>query len=376
MKRVFCAFLMFMMLLPMAASAEQKYYTIGELKDQVTDRWTNAYETKWRTVTVDVQPTVPDVDKIPVMLLEVAYWVPESDQTVTWKAKSILRSDGLNTGRFGLYNGELIGYNNDIKYDIEANDYYPPFDTARKYAAGNDLTLGDVFTKLKEIQSQISNMFFGIDTDHISRLNINNVYEKGTKNPAFPGYYWMELRYTLHGIPLWGFAIDSVQESKPEEVQLPWIKIYFSMQGDQYYEMSGMLFQEKEVLTEDVPLCSVDQVIAALESEINAGHLRAVFSLDLGFAIYNEPGDTRKTGHMVYDVDKNYYAVPAWQCRCIYVDSEKKQIDEDNYSHPEMSMYYQPLYVNAQTGKLLDPLDNHLGCAAYQGFISWDQVQN
>ena len=375
MKRMFCAFLVFMMLLPIAASAEQKYYTIEELKDQVTDRWTGTYETKWRTITVDVQPTVPDVDKIPVMLLEVAYWFPELDQDVTWKAEPKLRSDGLNTGLFSLTNGKSVSSNNDKKYDIETEDYYPPFDSARQYAAGNDLTLGDVFAKIKEIQSQTGNMFFGIDTDHISRLNINNVYEKGTINPVFPGYYWMELRYTLHGVPLWGCAIESVRERKPQEVVLPLIHINFSMQGDHYYEMNGMILQEKEMYAEDVPLCSVDQVIVALESEITAGHLRAIFSLDLGFAIYNEPGDTRKTGHMVYDVDKNYYAVPAWQCRCIYVDLEKKQISEDNFTQPELSMYYQPLYVNAQTGKLLDPLDNHLGCASYQGFISWNDIQ-
>ena len=98
MKRILCVLLILMMLLPMAASAEQKYYTIGELKDQVTERWTNTYETKWRTITVDVQPTVPDVEKMPVIKVKPVIWLPEPNGEVEWTAEPVIWPNNMVSG--------------------------------------------------------------------------------------------------------------------------------------------------------------------------------------------------------------------------------------------------------------------------------------
>lgn len=63
-KKAFCFFLMLLMLPTMAASAEQEYYTIEELKEQVaelySDGWHETIQTKWRTIEINTPVIVPD----------------------------------------------------------------------------------------------------------------------------------------------------------------------------------------------------------------------------------------------------------------------------------------------------------------------------
>lgn len=373
MKRIICFFLMFMMLLPMAASAEQKYYTIGELKDQVTDRWTNTYETKWRTITVDVQPIVPDVEKMPVLKVEPVIWLPEANGEVEWTAEQLIWPNNMISGIFELKHGKLLA--DDKNADLEGDDYHFPLDLKRPYAAGNDLTVGDMVRKIKEILQQIKNRHFGIDTENLFWLKITNTYQKGTKIAKLPGYQWIDLMMTLRGIPILGHIKNS--KLNPQDKEMGLIgdgKLTFTMQSDDYYHLDGRMLQESEVIAEDVPLCSIDPVIAVLEKEINAGHIRAIYSLNLGLALFNEPGTTNKIGYVYskeYYQNTQYYAVPMWQCMCIYTESAKKQISQDIIEHPSLSMYYMPLYMNAQTGELINPMDNRLHCADYKGYIPW-----
>ena len=377
MKRILCVLLILMMLLPMAASAEQKYYTIGELKDQVTERWTNTYETKWRTITVDVQPTVPDVEKMPVIKVKPVIWLPEPNGEVEWTAEPVIWPNNMISGIFELKHGKALA---DIKNaDSEGDDYHFPLDLERPYAAGNDLTVGDMVRKIKEILPQIKNCHFGIDTENLFWLKITNIYQKGTRIAKLPGYQWIDVMMTLRGVPILGHVYNSVLNPKDGAMDLIGDgKLTFSMQSDDYYDLDGRMLQESEVIAEDVPLCSIDPVIAALEKEINAGHIRTIYSLNLGLALFNVPGTVNRINYVYskeYYQEIQYYAVPMWQCMCIYTESAKKQISQDIIEHPALSMYYMPLYVNAQTGELFDPTINKLNCSDYQGFVSWKEVR-
>lgn len=53
MKRLFCM-LMVMLTLLSVASAEE-WYSIAEIREQTPARWTQTYETKWRTITIDAE---------------------------------------------------------------------------------------------------------------------------------------------------------------------------------------------------------------------------------------------------------------------------------------------------------------------------------
>ncbi|MEG1890076.1 MAG: hypothetical protein RR301_01585, partial [Clostridia bacterium] len=51
-------------LLASTSNAQTIYSTIIELNEQPLERWTQTYKTKWRDIAIDVQPTMPNVEKM------------------------------------------------------------------------------------------------------------------------------------------------------------------------------------------------------------------------------------------------------------------------------------------------------------------------
>lgn len=303
MRKIIFALLAVLILIPFSASAEKQYYQIQELHDQLIKRWTNTYETKWRTVTINVQPAVPDVEKMPVIKVKPVIWLPEPNGEVEWTAEPVIWPNNMISGIFELKHGKVLA--DDKNADSEGDDYHFPLDLERPYAAGNDLTVGDMARKIQEILPQIKNRHFGIDTENLFWLKITNTYQKGTRIAKMPGYQWIDLMMTLRGVPILGHVYNSVLNPKDGAMDLIGDgKLTFHMHSDDYYRLHGRMLQESEVIAEDVPLCSIDPVIAALEKEINAGHIRTIYSLNLGLALFNVPGTVNRIN---YVYSKEYY---------------------------------------------------------------------
>ena len=110
-----------------------------------------------------------------------------------------------------------------------------------------------------------------------------------------------------------------------------------------------------------------------------------MYDLQFGYAIYTDPNSTSTTGS-AYDEDC-FYAVPSWVMNCIYMVNPKetfhfsyeKEAAMGNDEATERDMVgNKTITINAQTGKMLDPMDRShggYGDARYKGFISWDEVQ-
>lgn len=49
--------------------AEGDYMSIQELREQTAERWTQTYTTRWREVVIDAAIVVPDVERVPIMLI-------------------------------------------------------------------------------------------------------------------------------------------------------------------------------------------------------------------------------------------------------------------------------------------------------------------
>ena len=67
--------------------------------------------------------------------------------------------------------------------------------------------------------------------------------------------------------------------------------------------------------------------------------------------------------------------MPAWRVLCLYTGDANKTLPDSAYANPGTSLYYESLYINAQTGELLDPTQRGNGTADYAGFISWEEVK-
>ena len=62
MKKWIAYFLLSLLALtPIPSLGQAQYVTINELRAQIPEKWTQTYETKWRTVEVDAPILLPDV---------------------------------------------------------------------------------------------------------------------------------------------------------------------------------------------------------------------------------------------------------------------------------------------------------------------------
>ena len=142
------------MLLMLSAASAEDWFSVADLP--VPDRWTATYDTSWRTITVDVQPTVPDVEEIPILQVCPAYWIPQPDGETAWSSKDIHFDKGgdafeLICGDFGKEYDAVRG-----KKDVVNHSYYVygPFDANSSYAPENSLTLGQMLSHFDSILAE------------------------------------------------------------------------------------------------------------------------------------------------------------------------------------------------------------------------------
>lgn len=372
-KMVLCSLLLFLCLFLFSASAEPQC-SIEEIKNDAISSWQATYKTKWRTVEVNVQPTIPDVQSIPVLKVTPAFWIPTALDQVEWIAEIPHEEEGNDA--FTLSSGDLYGEERTVakkNVKVHTENIYVPLDADYPYAPQNDLTVHELKMKIQEIKSSMDNLAFDIDTEHLFYVGITSYQSKQTEEAVLPASMMVHLPIMLRNVPVWGHVITSVESHKDNELFYS-PEILFTMRDADTYLMLGRAVSEQAELTANVSLCPLNQVIQALEQEITAGHIRQVFSLDLGLALYNEPGKTRKSGRD-WMKTAGFYAAPTWRCTCLYSKLSKKDLPDSAFADPVTSMYFKTIYVDAQTGRLIDPNNGKKGCGDYQGPISWKEMK-
>lgn len=63
---------------------EQAYVSMAQLRMQVPARWTESYETPWRTIEIDVPIHMPQVDKMPVLKISTGGTEVEADKLAAY----------------------------------------------------------------------------------------------------------------------------------------------------------------------------------------------------------------------------------------------------------------------------------------------------
>ena len=97
MKRLFCILLVMMALI--SAASTEEWCTIADIREKTPARWTQTYETKWRTIPIDATIEVPPGDAFPILKVRKMPAVNDS----LLPAGADLR---FNTpGRFQFYTG-------------------------------------------------------------------------------------------------------------------------------------------------------------------------------------------------------------------------------------------------------------------------------
>lgn len=385
MKRLI-AFLLVLALTPICALAESDYVTLPELRAQAPERWTQTYETKWRTVEIDAPILLPDIDTVPIVqvardMSQLPLTAEESGWDNAEKDERGLLLD--NNGRKVPRSVDGKRINSDAE---QKGDWYGDFAPENTYVPMSDIPYGEICDMLRKELVR-----FGYEADSFAverpfRIWSQHWYYYGYKKDALPGHIMLEAPQVIHGLPILTHIWDVVRSHNGETGA--------TYRNDEYWEQFGLsagydaydaalshLFiraaTPTDVLAEDVPLCPLDTVKTAIEGEIEAGHIRKLFEVKLGYVVYNEPGVYRaKQDEPIPYEALRYYLKPVWQVNCLYVDSATGQLRElpgDIYDERN-SLDYRQLLVDAQTGALMTESQAQDRCE-YKGFIAWEDVK-
>ena len=350
----------------------QEFFTLPEIREQAAQGWHETYTDKYgRETTVDIDIQVFGGETAPVLKVGFPlYMESQSDKKIRLEnndpfmtVHDVKKKGGWRTHAYRTF-GE-------------------PADLDTPYGAdyGCDLTLREVYAFLGEVLERE-----GIDAgDYLYEcpkvLDVMYNRSQSTGEAITPAFYEIELWAVLRDLPILAHAMASFEKPGwPEYIS----NLIFSMSNRDSYRLTIAPLSEQEMLSEDIPLCSLEQVIAGLEKEIEAGHIQRVLSLNFGYALYNDPNfpdDTRSA----FDAEC-FYAVPSWVIECAYMVNPKDTfvydyealIDKDPDISERMVEGVKTITINAQTGEMLDPMDTskrRLGDADYKGFISWEEVQ-
>ena len=352
MKTKIAMLLVLVMLCACTAASAQEYYTLPEIREQAAAGWHETYTDKYgRTIPVDIEIDVFGEDVAPVLRVGwpdyVEYEVVKNDPYETLiSAKKKL--GGKTTYIYESYNGA------EIEMDRAYGENY-----------GNDLTPRAAFDFFGNLVEQQGISSRGYLYEHPHKFKVICSINDATGEVVAPAFYVVNLWAQKYGLPIMTH-VNSAFEKQAGPIST--ITTTFMMRSKEEYAMYDASFVEKELLAEDIPLCSVERVIQAADKQIKAGNIQKVMSLRFGYAIYNDP-DVAGERLSAWDVE-SWYIVPSWILECRYSANPKKNYNES--VDPKLIVF------NAQTGEMLDPRDTSYkgyGDSRYKGFIPWDKVQ-
>lgn len=385
MKRTFLLTLCLLMLVSSLGLAEEGYLSMQELRKQVPERWNKAYETKWRSVTIDAEIIVPDAHALPVLLISGGATPPVmTAEEAGWDEIEYRGPyDILMSNVIPAYPKSVDGVR--IGTPVSKGNWYGGFTPENQYVPLDDITFGEIVSRTKERIIQLGYDPNDFEIDNPVRLWTHHAYGSGTETDLLPGYLYMEVRPKVAGIPvmshIWQTVVSHHGTNRNDEFLLmPNADIgYNGYLGDLSHVFLTPL-AVRETLAEDLPLCPFEKVLGVVEEEIDAGHIRKIYEIELGYVLYNEPGVYRTDGseadaYAAYQAAR-YYAKPAWQVNCLYVENPKGQLrDTSHYTDDERnSIDYYQLVIDAQTGELARQSDARDRCE-YKGFIGWDEAR-
>ena len=384
MKKLLCVSLLLILIYTTAAAEE--WISVVELREQTPGRWTKIYETEWRTITIDAEISIPQVDKVPVVLIEGGAVEPTfTAGEIGWDSfrfdgayQLVLRRD------YPSYPKKLNGVRLGTSY-AEGN-WYSGFAPENQYVPLDDITFGEIADRVKAAIGML-----GYDPDDFMiddpvHLWAQHVGEYGKKNDVLPGYICIDFLSKVEGIPVLSHVQETVRGDTSTALgdsefwqDVHSVVTYHGYLGD----LSSIYLTPMQVcqtLAEDIPLLSFDAIIAAIEDEINAGHIRKIYEIEFGYVLYNEPGTflASKPGESrVAELHgAKYCARPMWQVNCLYKDTATGKLrsqTSDSDDERNTLDYYQ-LLIDAQTGEVVKQTNAQKRCE-YTGFISWDEVQ-
>ncbi len=374
--------------------ADTRTFSIKELPDVTSPRWKQTYEAYGRTIDVDVEIMIPEVETAPALKVQ---WAPALEDPLRSELAAEYekadKEDNKHYYRFKSKKGHTLylehkwplhGGTQKDKEDFsrvtsDESDLIR-FDPDKAYAENNPMTVREaaavVSTHLQEIFPDVD---IQLDTAWITGAVR---WKRNKKILDDRGYYHLNMRQCFHGIPLMASICETYTDPFDQlwgeildEKDAPYMYILVRrdvdhglVRGSVYSEDSwnivAHLYAETELLCQDMPLVSFDAVKSQVEDLINKGYVRWINSVTLGYAQF-------KTGNM-----DDFALVPSWVVWCEYIPAGPLAEKEYGVNDSELTFdcnngFYRPLIINAQTGKLYDPESTEPGRIICPDLSAW-----
>ena len=379
-------FVLMVMLMMLSAASAEDWCSIADIREQIPVRWTQTYETKWRTINIDAEINIPQVDKVPVVQIEGgAVEPPFAASEIGWDSfrfdgayQLVLRRD------YPSYPKKLNGVRLGTSY--AQGNWYSGFAPENQYVPLDDITFGEIVDRVKSTIGMLGYDPDAFMIDEPVRLWAQHIGEYGKKNDVLPGYIIIDFLTKVEGIPVMSHVQETVRGDTSTSLGDSefWEDVHSGVTYHGYLgDLSNIRLKPLKIvqtIADDIPLLSFDTIIAAIEDEINAGHIRKIYEIEFGYVLYNEPGRfrTSKPGNerRAESHTARYYLRPMWLANCLYKDTatgklRSKPSDSDDERN---TLDYYQLLIDAQTGEVVKRSNAQDRCE-YKGFISWEDVQ-
>lgn len=357
-----------------ASAQAAEYCNIAELRQQTPERLTQTYETKWRTVEIDTPVVIPDGDAFPIVTVVPDWWtITSTDPQIKVDTDRMLQDAPVN--QFTLRKGEMaeVSANSD---DFKHNHLFAPYVPTDEVIPGT-MSLQNAINMIGNVLAS-ANIIDHFDFENPKEIHGQFIPNKDGSVDLGSCSVSIDIPFLLHGLPVLrhvGFAAG--ENLKDGELIVSTGCTGTIQPSTGAIMITGRMYSESEILADDVPLCSFDRVKENIVHEIEDGFIRKIFSVELGYALYNEPGSKRRPG-AAYLQNATFYAVPTWFVQCLYEKDVKKDLpayDGEDDMDGRNSTKMEWLAFNAQTGEMLSQKKSKVRTADYTGFMTWEEVR-
>ena len=362
--RLFIPILSVMLVIPTAHA--ENYCSIAEISESTPQRWTETYETKWRTISIDVPIHIPDVAEFPIVKVRLMPAVAEDQLTD--------------------YEGTIRNIDGSLTADRKKDDHLEPNSrpmNAYTYWNGEapehqpenvSLTYEDALSLCREEINRLWGLLpadFALDKvtveDRVYRYRREGDDIVWGEPVNDEGRYKMTFRQLIHGIDVESGKECYDRLNISSEAALHNVSCYMAFSNSQNMKIRAALYDELETVYKDVPLLPFAQAKEAIEAEIYAGHLRSVDVMKLCYIPYLDTQDR--------DV---LWLLPAWYVKGAYTRNVKAELlsemDENGQVVYE-GMERREVIFQAQAGTLLEYTDASNNRRIVPEVFSWERIQ-
>ena len=326
-------------------TAKAEWQSIKEVQENTPERWTESYETKWRTIQIDAQIDVPDVEKLPVIRVTGASPVNG--------LKLLLYSEVVYNEVGQLYviskdgEPEILGNNEDYKNRYYFADGEIPQIQAEDHPLTAQQAIEMLENKLKGLTGYGKDDFvLGPITvyDRVWKYKKTNGERVYTQPISKTGEYCIELYQKFAGVQYQ--SCRECYDTRGKEAWPDAAGVSGAIWDADSFKLWATLLQVVDTPYEDVPILSFGDAKKVIETEIEAGHLRNIDKVQLAYAPYLDPQEK--------DV---FWLLPVWYVKGGYTRNVKKEFEPKYGAGGEIvddGIERAEVVFEAQKGELMD----------------------